>query len=542
MRAAEFALAVAALLAAGPAFGQARAPILGPSKAAISQYLTEAVLNDPNGNPTPVRRWDGPIHVVLNSDSDDVAFYRDVLQRVLERLAPLAGLSFSFGVASGARQRGDLLVEFADRDLRGELMSPNAICMTNTRSEFSRITQATLTISTRRRGGGGALDADLVEDCIQHELMHALGFGHTEAIPSIMHVSRNNSASTFTILDAVALYALYDSRLVVTSRGTEVASIIELLADELAGADVRAINTFANGFAWLQAGNGTNALNNWLIAAGQGLARAYRDGIGGFQSDRDALFWFTVAAEHGMPFAQFNLAELVRAHEPTRAAALYRGAAEQGVREAAERLAAMFAAGDGVAADVAEAARWDTAVGMAYWTGRGSPYGVIEARAAFERGAAGGNPTAMISLATLEARGHGGVLDAVSAVSLYERARAQTSEAEWAEVCESQRCANLAYEIALAYGNGRGGLPRDAAQTLAWLDRAASEGQMFAAVTLAGILLDGRIAKSAPDTAAALLRWALISSDAAVRRSVDTLCKRVECAADVREALAPAAP
>ena len=88
--AAEFALAVAALLAAGPAFGQARAPILGPSKAAISQYLTEAVLNDPNGNPTPVRRWDGPIHVVLNSDSDDVAFYRDVIgfEVVLEAGVP----------------------------------------------------------------------------------------------------------------------------------------------------------------------------------------------------------------------------------------------------------------------------------------------------------------------------------------------------------------------------------------------------------------------------------------------------------------------
>jgi hypothetical protein len=87
----------------------------------------------------------------------------------------------------------------------------------------------------------------------------------------------------------------------------------------------------------------------------------YGDGVA--QDPPTAVTWFTKAADHGHPDAQFNLAVMyftgeVVAKNTAKAAELFTKSAEKGKVAAQLNLGMMYQAGDGVPKDLVQAYMW----------------------------------------------------------------------------------------------------------------------------------------------------------------------------------------
>ena len=125
---------------------------------------------------------------------------------------------------------------------------------------------------------------------------------------------------------------------------------------------------YDSGWGVLQ--NDKQAVKWYTLAAEQGDAYAqgnlgvmYDNGRGVLENDKTAVKWYTLAAEQGDANAQFNLAlkydngEGVLENDKT-AIKWYTKAAEQGHAKAQANLGAMYANGEGVLTDIKRAYMW----------------------------------------------------------------------------------------------------------------------------------------------------------------------------------------
>lgn len=134
----------------------------------------------------------------------------------------------------------------------------------------------------------------------------------------------------------------------------------------------------------------------------------YERGWGVSQNLDEAIHWYRVAAEHGDPTAQCNLATLYFLgrgfrRDDEQATKWFRAAAEQGLPSAENNLAFMYYTGHGVPRDYAEAAKWtrraaeqgyalaETDLGYLYEQGKGVPLNYLAAYTWYSIGSAGGD-------------------------------------------------------------------------------------------------------------------------------------------------------
>jgi len=156
-----------------------------------------------------------------------------------------------------------------------------------------------------------------------------------------------------------------------------------------------------------------------------------------------------------------------------------RSAAATGDPRAAFLVGVKFTEGDGVPADLAEAAKWyqiaaDQGLAPAqyrlaslYEKGRGVELDLDKARAWYERSANAGNSKAMHNLAVLYAEGAGGAPD-------FERA------AQWFESAAEYGVKDSLFNLGILYARGLG-VEKDLVQSYKWFAIAAREGDQDAA-------------------------------------------------------------
>lgn len=185
-----------------------------------------------------------------------------------------------------------------------------------------------------------------------------------------------------------------------------------------------------------------------LIAAAQkygqfALGRFYEAGKGVPQDTKEAIFWYTRAADLGLQQAMLKLAviylegvpgegeEAVPA-DPAQSVAWLEKAAELGNVTAMNELGRAYLAGDGVLANARVAADWfqkaadagsltaEYSLGSIYRVGFGGQPDYIRAVRHFERAANGKESASMVALGDLYANGQGVPQDRVQALTWYK--------------------------------------------------------------------------------------------------------------------------
>ncbi|MBE9606937.1 sel1 repeat family protein [Acetobacteraceae bacterium H6797] len=189
------------------------------------------------------------------------------------------------------------------------------------------------------------------------------------------------------------------------------------------------------------------ALALWEPLARAGNARAqsnigscFAEGLGVPRDPKLALQWLTLAAEAGHPTGERNLAALYLQGaegiepDPTRAAALYRRAAEQGDALAQDMLSWMLLEGEIIPPDHEEARRWAeaaaeggvaasmTRMGMLYHHAMGVERDVAEAARWWRMGALAGDADGQAMLGAAHHLGAGVPKDGVEALAWLIRA------------------------------------------------------------------------------------------------------------------------
>lgn len=174
--------------------------------------------------------------------------------------------------------------------------------------------------------------------------------------------------------------------------------------------------------------------------------------------------------------------------DAARAFALWRPLAEAGDREAQAWLGTLYAHGDGVTRDDAEAAKWLSAasdqgvvtamadLGAFHFLGRGVPKDPARAISLLERAAEADDLHALFNLAALLVKGEGAPADAERAAGLLRRA---------AERGHRPSQARLGY----LYANGVG-VTKDRVEAYLWLTLAARHGVGTALEALDGVVRD----------------------------------------------------
>ena len=127
---------------------------------------------------------------------------------------------------------------------------------------------------------------------------------------------------------------------------------------------------FVDGLDAYNAGDHKTALQEWLLLAEEGAARAQYNigrmndyGIGTLQDYEDAVHWYRKSADQGFIHAQFNLGNMyLRGDGVEKDDALafswFIKSAEQGDAAAQYNLGLMYVKGKGVVANMAEAKNW----------------------------------------------------------------------------------------------------------------------------------------------------------------------------------------
>ncbi|KAL6078075.1 Sel1 repeat-containing protein [Balamuthia mandrillaris] len=199
------------------------------------------------------------------------------------------------------------------------------------------------------------------------------------------------------------------------------------------------------------------------------LARCYAKGLGGAEeSEKEALLWYTTAAQQEHPMAQYKLGRclfLGRGVEKNRSEALqwYLKASHHRHCKAQYRVAMAYALGYGVAPDKQEAVRWH--------------------RTAAE----GGCPYAQNSLAVCLSRGDGVEKDDKEAF-------------KWFQAAAKQGHARAQYNLALCYQQGDG-VEVQWKEAVSWHRAAMAQGHVKAKFELAKRLFKGKGTKGDPEQA-----------------------------------------
>ncbi|MGH7181803.1 MAG: trypsin-like peptidase domain-containing protein, partial [Nitrospiraceae bacterium] len=191
-----------------------------------------------------------------------------------------------------------------------------------------------------------------------------------------------------------------------------------------------------------------------------GLGQLYANGQGVPKDYAQASQWWEKAAAQGYPPAQVNLGVLYRdgqgvPQDYATARRWYEKAAAQSNAIAQSNLGWVYATINGVPAEA------QVQLGQLYANGQGVPQDYAQARQWYEKAAAQGHAEAPFYIGSLYGIGQGVPKDAAKAV-------------EWWQKAAAQGYAVAQYNLGIAYGDGRGVL-EDSVLAYAWANLAAAQ-------------------------------------------------------------------
>lgn len=270
-----------------------------------------------------------------------------------------------------------------------------------------------------------------------------------------------------------------------------------------------------------------NALSSWTIEGSRGwpisfllvrdVGPVYLTGVGSITRDGQVVFSTTLDDIHGLKrisdrrkgdaSAQYNLGVMYAngqgvTKDDAEAVKWYRKAADLGFAIAQVNLGVAYANGKGVAKDDAEALKWyrkaaelgnanaQSILGFRYDIGRGVAKNEAEAVKWYRKAADQGDADAQSNLGVMFENGRGVAKDQAEAVKWYRKA---------ANLGNTKAQINLG----LMYANGRG-IVKDEAEAVKWYRKAADQGDADAQINLGWMYANGRgVAKDAAESA----RW-----------------------------------
>jgi TPR repeat protein len=250
----------------------------------------------------------------------------------------------------------------------------------------------------------------------------------------------------------------------------------------------------------------------------------YEDGEGVPQDGRQAIHWYTRAAESGDMVAQFNLASAYERGlggmppDLKQAVEWYRKAAKQGYVNAQYNLAVLYERGEKVQQNHNEAFKWFKAaaeqgdaaaqfgLGVMYAQGHGTARDNKEALKWYLKAAQQGNVDAQYNLALL--------YEGVEGVP-----RNYDEALRWYKTAAEQGDGAAQYSVGLFYDQGMG-LKRDPAEAIKWYEMAARRGFTPAAQKLANKYETGDGVEQSEEKAK---EWTLFAARAGSRGALTEL-------------------
>ncbi len=230
------------------------------------------------------------------------------------------------------------------------------------------------------------------------------------------------------------------------------------------------------------------------------------------EAERKEFLGLKAKAEKGDAEAQRNLGWMYAkgqgvAKDEAEAVTWYRKAADQGSANAQLNLGEAYDNGQGVAEDEAEAVKWyrkaadqgnayaQSILGWRYANGKGVTKDEAEALRWYRKGADQGVAYAQFELGWIYANGRGVGKDEVEAVKWYRKAA-------------DQGYANAQYNLAMMYANGQG-VAKDEAEAVKWYRKAAEQNDARAQNNLGNCYALGRgVAKDYVVS----YKWALLAA------------------------------
>jgi TPR repeat protein len=218
-------------------------------------------------------------------------------------------------------------------------------------------------------------------------------------------------------------------------------------------------------------------------------------------------------ADQGDAQAQFNLGLMYATGEgvpkdAAEAVKWYRLAADQNHPRAQFNLGLLYATGEGVPKDTAEAVKWyrkaadqgdawaQSNLGLMYADGDGVPKDAAEAVKWYRMAADQGHAQSQFNLGLMYATGEGVPKDAAEAVKWYRKGA-------------DQGHALAQCDLGLRYANGEG-VTKDAAEAVKWLRLAADQGNAWAQAGLGDMHAKG---EGVPKDAAEAVKWLRLAAD-----------------------------
>jgi TPR repeat protein len=204
--------------------------------------------------------------------------------------------------------------------------------------------------------------------------------------------------------------------------------------------------------------------------------------------------WHRKAADQRYAPAQSNLGWMYANGEgvpkdSAEALKWYRKAADQGYAPAQHTLGLMYAKGEGVAKDSAEAGKWyrkvfdqgdapaQSTLSWIYANGEGVPKDSAEAVKWYRKAADQGDAKAQCNLGVMYANGEGVPKDSAEAVKWYRKAA-------------DQGITRAEFNLGLMYANGEG-VPKDSAEPVEWYRKVFDQGDAPAQCTLGLMYANG---------------------------------------------------
>lgn len=312
----------------------------------LLQHFDELVLHrsGDDSKSGQVRKWVEPIRVRLIGTQ--TGFYGPDAVAALRRIAAVAGVAVE--EVPEESTNANYTMEFMDTAfLLAAGRTASCVARTRTNSE-GRILWVHLLLNYRNPLG--------MRRCVDHEIGHSFGFGHSHIADSVMSYAAGRA--TMTPLDHLILRALYDKRMKPGTARLAALEQVKTVLAELAGEppgpadylDTAAARMAADaeaGDIWTQ-----NQLG-WAYESGEGRSKDYAE----------ALRWYRRSAEAGNSFGMFKLGwfatkGLAQPADDALAIAWYRKAAALRHAVAQNNLGFHFREGKGAPADTVEAMMW----------------------------------------------------------------------------------------------------------------------------------------------------------------------------------------
>ncbi len=206
------ALAVSGALTSNPAIAALPQPAKPPGSAdALLEFFDMVALRRPDrdGNPRPgwIRKW--TTAVALRSRGIGAVSHRDDLTSAVARLSTLTRLPIDISVKKRNGSGQITVYYYSSGEMRRLYRDGGTLCMTRTDGRRGRLHYAQVRIGESHA------------DCIDHELMHAVGFdNHWRRKPNSPPVESvlaprfgPDRTRNFSPWDEAAIRILYDSRM-----------------------------------------------------------------------------------------------------------------------------------------------------------------------------------------------------------------------------------------------------------------------------------------------------------------------------------------